>query len=40
MACKSDMSLLPAILVLGNSRIHVGSIYCSDITFDIEAPVD
>ena len=39
-ACKSDMFLLLAILALGNSRIHVGPIYCSDIAFDIEVPID
>ena len=39
-ACKSGMFLLPAILALGNSRIHVGPIYCSDIAFDIEVPID
>jgi len=40
MVCKSGMSLLPAILTLENSRIHVGSIYCCDMAFDIKAPVN
>jgi len=37
---KSGMFLLPAILALGDFRIHVGPINCSDMTSDIEAPVN
>ena len=40
MIYKSGMFLLLAILVLEDFRIHVGSIDCSDMTSDIEAPVN
>lgn len=41
LAYESSMTLLPAILVLlRNSRIHVGFIDHSNIVFDIETFVD
>ena len=39
-AQKSHMTPFPAILVLRNAWIHVGSLNGHDIPADIEAPVD
>jgi len=37
---KGGVSPLPAILVLGNSRIHIRTSNCDDVIAHIEAPVN
>jgi len=40
LASKSSISLLPAILVLGNTKVHVCGLYSSDVASYIEAAIN